>query len=52
VIQYQGKTILIFINGYLLNLQPQALISPLKTVPLSLIWGISRISPLIGRDNE
>jgi len=50
--QYQGKTILIFINGYLLNLQPQALISSLKTVPLSLIWGISRLFPLMGRDNE
>jgi len=28
------------------------LISSLKTVPLSLIWGISRIFPLMGRDNE
>jgi cobalt-zinc-cadmium efflux system outer membrane protein len=41
-----------FINGYLLNLQPQALIYPLKIVLRSLIWGISRIFVMTARDNE
>ena len=50
--QSQGKTILIFINGYLLNLQPQYLICLLKIVPRSLIWGISPLFTSSGADNE
>jgi cobalt-zinc-cadmium efflux system outer membrane protein len=52
VIQSQGKTILIFINGFLLNLLLQSLFYPLRIAAKSLIWGISRLFVIAGTDNE
>ena len=50
--QYQGKTILIFINGYSLNIQPQSLIRPPKIIPKSLVWGIYSLLALVEPDNQ
>jgi cobalt-zinc-cadmium efflux system outer membrane protein len=52
VIQSQGKTILIFINGYPLNLLLQSFVCLFKIVPRSLIWGISRLFTASRLDNE
>jgi cobalt-zinc-cadmium efflux system outer membrane protein len=51
VSQYQGKTILIFINGYPVNFQSLNLICPLKIIPRSLIWRISHIFTSTRLDN-
>jgi len=52
VIQYQGKTILFFINGSILNLLPQSQLRFIESKPPVLIWGVSCVLAGKGRDNN
>jgi cobalt-zinc-cadmium efflux system outer membrane protein len=52
VIQYQGKTILFFINGSILNLLPQSQLRFIESKPLGLIWGICCALAGKERDNN
>ena len=52
MIQYQGKTILFFINGSILNLLPQSQLRFIESKPPVLIWGVSCVLVCKGRDNN
>ena len=52
MIQYQGKTILFFINGSILNLLPQSQLRFIESKLLGLIWGICCALAGKGRDNN
>ena len=52
MIQYQGKTILFFINGSILNLLPQSQLRFIESKPLGLIWGICCALAGKERDNN
>ena len=52
MIQYQGKTILFFINGSILNLLPQSQLRFIESKPPVLIWGVFCVLAGKGRDNK